>query len=141
MCIRDRSSSILIVLGTDAPLLPFQCRRLAKRATVGFARAGGIGHNGSGDIFLAFATGNDLGAGEEVTALRMIPNHHLNPMFAAAAEAVEEAILNAVVAAQTMTGWQGRTAHALPHEALRRVVSEWGAGGEKGAYQRGPVHQ
>ena len=55
----------------------------------------------SGDIFLAFATGNDLGAGEEVTALRMIPNHHLNPMFAAVAEAVEEAILNAVVAAQT----------------------------------------
>ena len=131
MCIRDRSSSILIVLGTDAPLLPFQCRRLAKRATVGFARAGGIGHNGSGDIFLAFATGNDLSAGEELAALRMIPNHHLNPMFAAAAEAVEEAILNAIVAAQTMTGWQGRVAHALPHDQVRRVVGEWGAGGRR----------
>ena len=136
-----QSSSILIVLGTDAPLLPFQCRRLAKRATVGFARAGGIGHNGSGDIFLAFATGNELSAGEGPVALQMIPNHHLNPMFAAAAEAVEEAILNAVVAAQTMTGWQGRTAHALPHEELRRVMAEWGGGGTKGQYRRGPVHQ
>ena len=62
-------------------------------------------------------------------------------MFAAAAEAVEEAILNAVVSAQTMTGWQGRTAYALPHDELQRVVGEWGAGGEKGGYRRGPVHQ
>ena len=135
------SSSILIVLGTDAPLLPFQCRRLAKRATVGFARAGGIGHNGSGDIFLAYATGNDLRAGEGIATLRMIPNHHLNPMFAAAAEAVEEAIINAVVAAETMTGWQGRTVHALPHEALQAIMAERGAGRGGRNYQRGPVHQ
>ena len=135
------SSSILIVLGTDAPLLPFQCRRLAKRATVGFARAGGIGHNGSGDIFLAYATGNDLRAGEGIATLRMIPNHHLNPMFAAAAEAVEEAIINAVVAAETMTGWQGRTVHALPHEALQAIMTERGAGRGGRNYQRGPVHQ
>ena len=135
------SSSILIVLGTDAPLLPFQCRRLAKRATVGFARAGGIGHNGSGDIFLAYATGNDLRAGEGIAILRMIPNHHLNPMFAAAAEAVEEAIINAVVAAETMTGWQGRTVHALPHEALQAIMAERGAGRGSRNYQRGPVHQ
>lgn len=135
------SSSILIVLGTDAPLLPFQCRRLARRATVGFARAGGIGHNGSGDIFLAYATGNDLGAGEGMAALRMIPNHHLNPMFAAAAEAVEEAIINAVVAAETMTGWQGRTVHALPHGALQAIMAERGAGRGGRNYQRGPVHQ
>lgn len=135
------SSSILIVLGTDAPLLPFQCRRLAKRATVGFARAGGVGHNGSGDIFLAFATGNDLIEGEALAGLRMVPNDHLNPMFAAAAEAVEESILNAVVAAETMTGWQGRTAHALPHDALRRIMSERGAGAGGRAYARGPVHQ
>jgi len=135
------SSSILIVLGTDAPLLPFQCRRLARRATVGFARAGGIGHNGSGDIFLAYATGNDLAAGEGIAALRMIPNHHLNPMFAAAAEAVEEAIINAVVAAETMTGWQGRTVHALPHEALQAIMAERGAGRGSRNYQRGPVHQ
>jgi len=135
------SSSILIVLGTDAPLLPFQCRRLARRATVGFARAGGIGHNGSGDIFLAYATGNDLAAGEGIAALRMIPNHHLNPMFAAAAEVVEEAIINAVVAAETMTGWQGRTVYALPHEALQAIMAERGAGRGGRNYQRGPVHQ
>jgi D-aminopeptidase len=119
------SSSIIIVIGTDAPLLPFQCRRLAKRATVGFARVGGVGHNGSGDIFLAFATGNDLTEGEGPTALRMVPNGQLNPMFAAAAEAVEEAILNAVVTAETMTGWRGRVAHALPHDELRRIMNNY----------------
>mgnify|MGYP003617959271 CR=1 FL=1 len=135
------SSSILIVVGTDAPLLPFQCRRLAKRATVGFARAGGVGHNGSGDIFLAFATGNDLIEGEELASVRMVPNHHLNPLFVAAAEAVEESIVNAVVAAETMTGWKGRTAHALPHDELRRVMAERGAGADSRVYSRGPVHQ
>jgi D-aminopeptidase len=119
------SSSIIIVIGTDAPLLPFQCRRLARRATIGFARAGGVGHNGSGDIFLAFATGNELAEGEGPAALRMVPNSHLNPMFVAAAEAVEEAILNAVVAAETMTGWQNRVAHALPHDELRRIMADY----------------
>ena len=137
----SQSSSILIVLGTDAPLLPFQCRRLAKRATVGFARVGGIGHNGSGDIFLAYATGNDLGEGDETAALRMLPNHHLNPMFAAAAEAVEEAIINAVVAAETMTGWQGRVVHALPHDELAQIMGDYGAGEGGRKYRRGPVHQ
>jgi D-aminopeptidase len=119
------SSSIIIVVGTDAPLLPFQCRRLAKRPTVGFARVGGIGHNGSGDIFLAFATGNELPAADGLRTLRMVPNQHLNPIFTAAAEAVEESILNAVVAAETMIGWQGRTVHALPHDALRRVMAKY----------------
>lgn len=135
------SSSILIVLGTDAPLLPFQCRRLARRAAIGFARAGGVGHNGSGDIFLAFATGNDLPEGTEMVQLRMVPNDHLNPLFAAAAEAVEESIINAVVAAETMTGWKGRTANALPHDVLQRIVSERGAAADVRAYSRGPVHQ
>jgi D-aminopeptidase len=134
------ASSIIIVVATDAPLLPFQCRRLAKRATVGFARAGGVGHNGSGDIFLAFATGNDLAGREEPHALKMIPNHHLNPMFVAAAEAVEEAILNAVVAAETMTGWQGRTAFGLPVKELARIMAEYQTDGER-RYRRGPVHQ
>lgn len=129
-----QSSSILIILGTDAPLLPFQCRRLAKRATVGFARAGGMGHNGSGDIFLAFATGNDLNAGEELTALRMLPNHHLNPVFVAAAEAVEEAIVNAVVAGGTMIGWQGRVVYGLPLEELRGLFA-----GEPGKHERGQL--
>ncbi len=135
------SSSIIIVLATDAPLLPFQCRRLAKRATVGFARVGGVGHNGSGDIFLAFATGNEpAGREEEMTSLRMVPNHHLNPLFVAAAEAVEESILNAVVAAETMTGWRDRTAHGLPNDELARLMAEYRVAGER-RYRRGPVHQ
>jgi D-aminopeptidase len=118
------SSSIIIVIGTDAPLLPFQCRRLAKRATVGFARAGGVGHNGSGDIFLAFATGNDLSETEGSKTLQMVRNQHLNPLFIAAAEAVEEAILNAVVAAETVTGWKGRKAYGLPRDELQRIMAE-----------------
>ena len=120
-----QSSSIIIVVATDAPLLPFQCRRLAKRATVGFARAGGVGHNGSGDIFLAFATGNELREANAPRTVQMVPNHHLNPMFVAAAEAVEEAIVNAVVAAETMTGWQGHTAYGLPHDELLSVMSAY----------------
>lgn len=118
------SSSILIVVATDAPLLPFQCRRLVKRATLGFARVGGIGHNGSGDIFLGFATGNDLPQGAP-SGLTMIPNHHMSPLFSAAAEAVEEAIINVLVAAETMTGYQGRTAYTLPHDELQRVMAKY----------------
>jgi D-aminopeptidase len=132
--------SIIIIVATDAPLLPFQCRRLAKRATIGFARAGGVGHNGSGDIFLTFATGNELDHGDALRSLRMVPNLHLNPLFVAAAEAVEEAILNAVVAAETMTGWQERTAHGLPNDALRDIMSGYRTDGER-RYRRGPVHQ
>ena len=133
------SSSIIIVVGTDAPLLPFQCRRLAKRATVGFARAGGVGHNGSGDIFLAFATGNELGEASGLRSLQMVPNQHLNTMFVAAAEAVEEAIINAVVAAETMTGWQGRMVYGLPTEELVQIMADYPAVGRRSP--RAPHHQ
>jgi D-aminopeptidase len=71
----------------------------------------------------------------------MLPNHHLNPLFAATAEAVEEAILNALVAAETMTGWQGRTAHRLPHDALRQIMADYCPGDGPRHYRRGPVHQ
>ena len=133
------SSSIIIVVGTDAPLLPFQCRRLAKRATIGFARAGGMGHNGSGDIFLAFATGNELPEVSGLRSLRMVPNVHLNPLFVAAAEAVEESIVNAVVAAETMTGWQGRTAHGLLRAELVEIMSRYPT--IEGNVPRAPHHQ
>ncbi|MGH2537350.1 MAG: P1 family peptidase [Candidatus Promineifilaceae bacterium] len=116
--------SVLVVIATDAPLLPGQCERLARRAAVGFARVGGIGHNGSGDLFLAFATGNHIpaaaGAPVEVT---MLPNQQMNPLFEALAEAVEEAILNALTAAETMTGFRGRTAHALPLAELQAALA------------------
>jgi len=113
------ASSVIIIVATDAPLIPTQCQRLAKRATVGMARVGGIGHNGSGDIFLAFATGNHIPSShQEPYEVRMIPHHHMNIIFEAVIESVEEAILNCLVAAETMTGYKGRKAYALPHDAL-----------------------
>ena len=119
----ERDGSIIVVVATDAPLLSDQCRRLARRATVGLARAGGIGHNGSGDIFFSFATGNNLPAGQAAPyELRMVPHEMLDSLFTAVADATEEAILNALCAAETMTGFQGRTAHALPHDLLVEIM-------------------
>ncbi len=114
--------SIIIILGTDAPLLPFQCRRLAQRAATGLAQTGGFGHNGSGDIFLAFATGNQPATkANPDQPLAMVPNEELNPFFYAAAEAVHEAIWNALMAAETTIGFKGRTAHAIPHDEVVRI--------------------
>ncbi len=118
--------SIIIVVATDAPLIPVQCKRLAQRATVGLARVGGVGHNGSGDIFIAFATGNHFpGSGEGLYDLKMLPHHHLNRFFEAVAEAVEEAILNALTAAETLAGFKGRTAHALPLDELQQLMVKY----------------
>jgi len=115
--------SIITIVATDAPLLPVQCRRLAQRTVVGLSRVGGTGRNGSGDISLAFATGNPLpAAGEGLRDLRMIPNESLNPFFTAVADATEEAILNALAAAETMTGQRGRTAHALPLDRVAGIL-------------------
>lgn len=116
------SGSIIVIIATDAPLLPTQCKRLARRATVGLARVGGYGFNGSGDIFLAFATGNDLPDHAPLYTLTMLPPDELNPLFRAAADATEEAILNALCAAETMTGFQGSVAHALPHDLLLQAM-------------------
>ena len=105
---------------------PVQCKRLAQRATIGLARVGGTGHNGSGDIFLAFATGNHLATNVEgLHSLRMLPHEHINSLFEAAVESVEEAILNALCAAETMTGFQGRKAYALPLDELQRVMRKY----------------
>jgi D-aminopeptidase len=119
------SSSIIVILATDAPLLPDQCRRLAQRATVGLARAGGLGETFSGDIFLAFATGNRLPPrGDGPMTVQMLPVDHLDPLFGAAAEAVEEAILNALTAAETMVGQAGHAAYALPIDELQRIMAQ-----------------
>ena len=122
------SSSIIIIVGTDAPLLPNQCDRLAQRATVGLARVGGTGYNGSGDIFMAFSTGNDLPAqgNKFLRDIQMVPNSHMNDLFNATAEAVEEAILNALCAAETMTGFHGHTVHALPVDRLQEIMMAYG---------------
>lgn len=116
--------SIIIVCATDAPLLPFQCKRLAQRATVGLARVGGVGFNSSGDLFLVFATGNHVPFDARTPIpVRMLPNDQINPLFNAVAEAVEEAILNALTAAETMIGFQGRQANALPLARLQQIMA------------------
>jgi D-aminopeptidase len=120
------ASSILIILATDAPLVPLQCKRLARRATLGMARAGGVGHNTSGDLFLAFATGNHYHEhGKEIWNIQMLPNSAMDPFFEASAEVVEEAILNALTCAETVTGLHGRTAYALPLDDLVEIYQRF----------------
>lgn len=123
----ERDGSIIVIIATDAPLVSDQCRRLARRATLGLARVGGTGHNGSGDIFLAFATGNHLPS--KLSAhyqLSMLRHESLDKLFFAVADATEEAILNALCAAETMTGFKGRVAHALPLNDLTDILKPVG---------------
>lgn len=125
------SGSIIVVIATDAPLLPHQCERLAQRAGLGLARAGSVGSNGSGELFFCFATGNWLtGSGESgpTRDVRMLDDHVINPLFMATIEATEEAVINALVAAETMTGRDGFTAHALPHDLLVEAMTRTGRG-------------
>jgi len=119
------AGSIIVVLATDAPLLPIQCQRLARRATTGLAWVGGIGGNGSGDIFIAFSTGNTVRQGDPVSEVRMLAPEAMTNLFQAAAEATEEAILNAMCAAETMTGREGRVIHALPHDLLVKAMRDY----------------
>jgi D-aminopeptidase len=124
------TGSIIVVLATDAPLLPIQCDRLARRATIGLARMGGGLDDGSGDIFLAFATGNrglpphGFPDPPATVPLQMVTNEYITPLFYAAAEATEAAILNALLAAGDMTGRDGITAHGLTPELLLRALEE-----------------
>jgi D-aminopeptidase len=127
------SGSIIGIVATDAPLLPHQCARLAQRAGMGVARMGSYASHGSGDLFCAFATGNrDLSrnAGEDdprpTVGLRMVVDEHINPLLEAAAEATEAAVVNALLAAETMTGHDGITAHALDHDRLMEVLRTGG---------------
>lgn len=122
----DDSGSIIVVIATDAPILPHQLKRLAKRASMGLARTGSISGNGSGDIFIAFSTANPGASKPSATVgLRMVPNDLMNPLFAATVQATEEAIINAMVAAETMTGADNHTAIALPHDRLRQVLVKY----------------
>ena len=123
---RGELGSIIIVIATDAPLLPHQLKRLAKRASLGLARTGSVSGNGSGDIFIAFSTANpyaDSPQGPNV--VRTVSNAHITPLFTATVEATEEAIVNAMVGAKTMTGIDGHTVEALPHEELQRVLKRY----------------
>jgi D-aminopeptidase len=131
------SGSIIVVLATNAPLLPHQCERLAQRAGLGIARLGGIASTGSGDLFIAFATGNRGLPGPEplarpatapVQAVRMLDDSWINPLFQAAVEAVEEAIVNALLTAGTMTGADGITAYSLEGDRVVEIMARFGRG-------------
>jgi len=123
---RGDLGSIIIVVATDAPLLPHQLKRLARRATLGMARTGGLSGNGSGDIFIAFSTANpDAFKGEGLATLQMVSNEEISPIFDATAWATEEAIVNAMVAAETMTGADGRRVERLPHDGLRAALKKY----------------
>ena len=118
--------SIIIVIATDAPLLPQQLKRLARRATMGLARNGATSGNSSGDIFIAFSTANpDAARVSGIAELKMLPNNSMDPLFTATVEATEEAIINAMVGAETMTGANHQTVEALPHEGLRQALKKY----------------
>jgi D-aminopeptidase len=131
----QESGSLIVVLATDAPLLPHQLKRLAKRATLGMARTGSLGGNGSGDIFLAFSTANPGAASAQsdtrdgtpagVARIDALTNGDIDPLLYSAAYATEEAIINAMVGAETMTGSEGLTVKALPHEELQALLKQY----------------
>ncbi len=118
--------SIIIVIATDAPLLPHQLKRLARRATMGLARNGSTSGNGSGDIFLAFTTANPGAAGAtNVSQLAVLPNERMNPLFEAVVQATEEAIVNAMFAAETMVGINGYKVEALPLDRVHDLLKKY----------------
>ena len=120
------AGSIIIVAATDAPLLPHQLKRIAKRATLGLARVGGIGGNGSGDIFIAFSTANThVGQAAKSVSVTMLPNEYMDALFLATVEATEEAIVNALVAGRDMTGDRGHSVKGIDHDELVRVLREY----------------
>jgi D-aminopeptidase len=124
---KTETGSIIIVIATDAPLLPHQLKRLARRATLGLAKVGGIGGNTSGDIFVAFSTANKGAANRnELQTLEMLPNDYMDELFIATIQSTEEAILNAMTGAITMTGINGNTVYALPHERVRDILKRYG---------------
>jgi L-aminopeptidase/D-esterase-like protein len=124
--LNDGSGSIIVVAATDAPLLPHQLKRMATRIALGIGIVGGRGENSSGDIFVAFSTAN-LGAAQDsgVTSVQMLPNDRINPLFNATVQATEEAIVNALVAAETMEGINGNKVYALPHDRLKEVMRKY----------------
>jgi L-aminopeptidase/D-esterase-like protein len=122
----EGSGSIIVVVATDAPLLPTQLKRLAKRTILGIGRTGGMGEDSSGDLMLAFSTANPGAVSAKRTAtVQMLENDEINPLFEATEQATEEAIVNALVAAKTMTGANGITVPALPHDKLQQIMRKY----------------
>ena len=122
----DGSGSIIVVAATDAPLLPHQLKRMATRVALGIGIVGGRGENSSGDIFLAFSTANPGSARDSgITTVDMLPNDRINPLFNATVQATEEAIVNALVAAESMEGVNGNKVYALPHDRLMETMRKY----------------
>jgi len=121
----QEAGSVIAILATDAPLLPHQLQRLARRVSLGIGRGGAMSGHGSGDIFLAFSTANAaaVGAEAELSRADFIPDPALNPFFAATIESIDEAVLNALVANETMVGADDHVIHALPHDQVRRLIA------------------
>ncbi len=121
--------SVIAVVATDAPLLPHQCKRLARRVSLGLARTGSVSHDGSGDIFIAFSTANQDAwnmSGSSPATAAYLPNEGLDPLFSAVVQATEEAVIDALVANETMTGRDDITVHALPHERVVDLLHRHG---------------
>jgi L-aminopeptidase/D-esterase-like protein len=123
----EEQGSIIIVVATDAPLLPHQLERIARRATMGLARTGATSGNGSGDIFLAFSTDNPgVALAPREIHVNMLSNNRISALFSATVEATEEAIINAMIAAETMTGVDGNRVEAIPHDRVRELMKKYG---------------
>lgn len=125
---KQDDGSLIVIIATDAPLLPHQLKRLAKRATIGMARTGSMGGNGSGDIFMAFSTANlNAGRGDEmgVSTIQTLSNEHIDPILFSSAYATEEAIINAMVAAEDMKGHNEVRAKAMPHEEMQKILKQY----------------
>ena len=122
-----REGSIIVVVATDAPVMSHQLKRVARRVSLGLARNGSTSGNGSGDIFIAFSTANREAARERaaLSGVEILANGRLTPIFAATVEATEEAVVNAMVAAETMIGADDVTVHALPHDRLREALRKY----------------
>ncbi|MGQ0486577.1 MAG: DmpA family aminopeptidase [Hyphomicrobiales bacterium] len=124
--------SVIAIVATDAPLMAHQLKRLARRVAMGLARTGTVGNNGSGDIFLAFSTANEAAfahSGKGSRSLEALPNGSLDPLFAATVEATEEAVLDAMIANETMVGRDGNRCIALPHDRLLALMRHYGRSG------------
>jgi len=121
----EGAGSIIVIIATDAPFLPWQLNKIARRAALGIHRLGGGNHSSSGDIFLAFSTANAHAFSPQPEKIDYMPDTQIDPFFAAAAQATEEAIMNALVAARTMQGRNGNTVCGLPHDQVRSILKKY----------------
>jgi L-aminopeptidase/D-esterase-like protein len=125
--VETEQGSIIVIVATDAPMAPHQLKRIATRVALGVGRAGGTGGNGSGDIFVAFSTANPgAAAPSDTVRVTVVSNEAISPLFAATIQATEEAILNAMLAAETMTGANNLRVNALPADRVMTILKKYG---------------